>query len=147
MSTREQPQRIAAAVPMGSLLKGAGRAMAAAQRSPAPSDLDHLAAIRELPCLKCGMDPCGEAAHVRLQSGAHGKHGGMGKKPDDRWAVSLCPDCHRNDPDSLHRIGEANFWQALGINPLLVCVRLFGASPDIVRMRMVIFQAVAERTV
>jgi hypothetical protein len=69
----------------------------------------------------------------------------MGKKPPDRWAVPLCGDCHREDPIALHRVGEELFFHRLGINPLLVASQLRAAKGDIVRMRAVIFQAIANR--
>jgi hypothetical protein len=55
-----------------------------------------------------------EAAHVRL-----GSHAGMGEKPDDTKAISLCSRHHAEQ----HRIGEATFaakyqidLQALALN-------------------------------
>lgn len=43
-----------------------------------------------------------EAAHVRMGGGA-----GMGEKPHDWRAVSLCGDHHRQQ----HTIGEPSFWR------------------------------------
>ena len=43
-----------------------------------------------------------EAAHVRL-----GSHSGMGQKPDDWRAVSLCRFHHA----AQHSAGEASFWR------------------------------------
>ena len=91
------------------------------------------------------MEPCGEAAHVRLTSAAFHKRGGMGKKPSDRWAAPLCGSCHREDRNALHRVGEYLFWLDLGINPLLICTRLYAARGDLVRMRAIILVAIAER--
>lgn len=138
------PQRLTPAAPIGSLLKRAGKDRPA-MRNQAPADLPHLAAIRLLPCLKCGLEPCGEAAHVRMNSAALGKRNAMGKKPDSRWVVPLCRACHQSDPDAQHRIGEQEFWVRLGINPLLVAKQLFEVSADLVRMRAVVFKAIAER--
>ena len=111
----------------------------------AERDLVYLANIRTLPCLKCGMEPCGEAAHVRSQSAAHGKKGGMAKKPADRWALPLCAGCHRIDRDALHQIGEGLFWHLVGINPHLVCERLYERRGDLLAMRAVVMLAIAER--
>ena len=105
----------------------------------------YLALIRQLPCLKCGVDCTNEAAHVRMQSGAFGKHGGMSTKPADRWAIPLCTGCHRNDPDSQHRLGEREFWGRLGINPLLVCQRLYAQRGDLAAMRAILINAIVER--
>ncbi len=69
----------------------------------------------------------------------------MGKKPSDRWVLPICHSCHVSDNDALHRIGERVFFDQLGINPLLVASRLYAAKGDIVRMRAVIFNAIAER--
>jgi hypothetical protein len=142
----DHPQRLTAPAAPGALLK---RAMGVAQlmraRQSADNDPVYLTQIRQLPCLKCGMEPAGEAAHVRYASGAHGKQSGMRKTPPDRWTVSLCADCHRNDPDSQHRLGELAFWHLVGLNPLLVCERLYARRGDIVAMRAVVLNAIAER--
>lgn len=67
-------------------------------RSPA-----HCNFVRSHACSNCGGTAGIEVAHVRVGSGA-----GMGQKPDDWWAVSLCRDCHAEQ----HRVGEVTFWQA-----------------------------------
>jgi hypothetical protein len=132
-----QPQRLTPPAQPGALLK---RAFAIAQRIKlkvvGDSDPVYLAQIRMLPCLGCNDEPS-EAAHVRMQSGAHNKHGGMSKKPHDKWAVPLCRDCHREQ----HRIGERAFWSMVGVNPLLLAERLYAARGDLVKMRDVIFAA------
>lgn len=51
-----------------------------------------------------------EVAHVRLGSGA-----GLGQKPDDYRAVSLCRDCHRQQ----HTIGEETFWDGKDVEGLI----------------------------
>lgn len=64
----EHPQRVCATAAIGTLLKSALRAAkvkAGSSRRASPSDAAHLAAVRALPCLKCGMEPAGEAHHVR----------------------------------------------------------------------------------
>ena len=143
------PQRLSPLAKPGELLKRV--TVAAATPSPHETVAEHilashyLAMIRQLPCLKCGMEPCGEAAHVRFSSGAHGKHSGIGKKPDDKYAAPLCGWCHREDRDSQHHVGEKLFWGQLGINPVLVCERLYPARGDLVRMRAIILTAIAER--
>ena len=140
---RDFPQRIARVAPPGALLR---RAVGIAQLMPGRGgdDRAYLDQIRQLPCLKCGMDRC-EAAHLRMQSAAHGKRSGIGKKPDDRWAVPLCAGCHRQDRGAQHRVGELVFWTLLGINPLLVASKLYAAKGDPVRMRAIVIQAIAER--
>jgi hypothetical protein len=109
------------------------------------ADPAYLAMIRELPCLKCGLEPCGEAAHVRITSAAFHKRGGMGRKPADRWTAPLDRGCHQTDRDALHRVGEYLFWATLGINPLLICERLYAHRGDLVAMRAVVLTAIADR--
>lgn len=53
-------------------------------------DPKRLAAIRKLPCVKCGAVPS-QAAHSNF--GEHGK--GKGIKADDRYTIPLCHICHR----------------------------------------------------
>ncbi|WP_104500329.1 DUF968 domain-containing protein [Acinetobacter indicus] len=49
-----------------------------------------LAAIRKLPCIRCG-NPNSQAAHSN--SSGHGK--GRGIKADDAYTVPLCVGCHQ----------------------------------------------------
>jgi hypothetical protein len=139
------PGTITRRAPIGSLLK-----KPLAKRKPANergqiTEAKHLEAIRQCPCIHCGLDPCGEAAHVRSSSGLHNKRGGMSAKPDDRWTVPVCRADHQNDPDSIHKIGELSFFHNLGINPFLLCQALYAVSPDIPKMRAVVFNFMAER--
>ena len=52
-------------------------------------DAKRLAAIRKLPCIRCG-NPHSQAAHSN--SAKHGK--GRGIKSSDLFAVPLCFSCH-----------------------------------------------------
>ena len=52
-------------------------------------DAKRLAAIRKLPCIRCG-NPYSQAAHSN--SAKHGK--GRGIKADDSKTVCLCHSCH-----------------------------------------------------
>lgn len=142
--TFDRPQRIAPSAAPGALLKR----FDAPQRAQ-NTDLDddaYLAPIRQLPCLKCGLDPCAVAAHVRMNSAAFNKTQAMAKKPPARFTVPLCSACHTNDPDSQHRLGEVAFWNGLGLNPLLVAEKLYSRRGDLVAMRAVVFTAIAERS-
>ena len=49
-----------------------------------------LAAVRQLPCVKCGQDAPSQACHSNF--GEHGK--GKGIKADDMQTVALCSTCH-----------------------------------------------------
>lgn len=58
-----------------------------------------LAAIRKLPCIRCG-NPNSQAAHSNFHE--HGK--GRGIKADDSYTVPLCHGCH-SDFDQ-YRLGN-----------------------------------------
>ncbi len=142
--TRTKPQQIRRSAPPGSLLKRLfGLHDQARKRVVAGDDPVYLARVRQMPCLHCGVDGFTEAAHVRMQSGAHNKHGGISKKPEDKWAVPLCSEHHRRQ--HAHAYGETGFWIEVGVNPILVATLLYGARGDLNRMRAVIIKAIAER--
>ena len=52
-------------------------------------DAKRLAAVRKLPCIRCG-NPHSQAAHSN--SAKHGK--GRGIKADDSKTICLCQSCH-----------------------------------------------------
>lgn len=108
-------------------------------------------------CVICRGKPC-EVAHVRfaevcracggegacweanipscaLCSGKGYRFGkrptGMGEKPDDRWTVPLCPDCHRIGKSAQHNMNERLHWEAKGIDVLQLCWDLQQAYPSI----------------
>lgn len=138
-------RRISAVARPGSLLKRASIQPRARESGETGRDASHLAMIRQLPCVKCGLEPCGVAAHLRLNSALYGKRQALGRKPEDRWTTPLCDACHTNDYDAQHRIGEAEFWRRLGVNPFLLCQRLHAQRGDLVAMRAVVMVAIAER--
>jgi hypothetical protein len=70
----------------------------------------HLNHVRGHACVVCDASAPIEAAHVRLGSGA-----GMGQKPHDYRALSLCKGCHTRQ----HTIGEATFWQGRDVEAIL----------------------------
>jgi hypothetical protein len=141
--TLPRPQRLAPPSAVGSLLKSTA---VSPRRIPSEEGKqpDYLALVRQCPCLKCGMEPS-EAAHVRYASAAFGKASGMQKKPEDRFAVPLCAECHRLDRHAQHSRNEEGFWQEIDINPLLVAAHLYAQRGDMVAMRAVCFVAIAER--
>lgn len=144
MTHPDHPQRIMPPDPPGRLLKrlyGIRRV----RKIVEGTDEAYLAQVRQLPCLKCGMEPCLEAAHVRITSAAFHKFNAGGKTPADKWALPLDHGCHVADRDALHRIGEFLFWHQLGLNPLLICEGLYAKRGDLVAMRAVILVAIAER--
>lgn len=95
------------------------------QRQPRERDNGHLAYVRRLPCAACGRPgPC-DAAHVRMPDLARGKrYTGKAEKPSDKWTVPLCRPCH----ESQHSGAEAAFWQALGVDVIALCIRLYADS-------------------
>ena len=96
------------------------------------SRVQHLAFVRQLPCVACGKAAPSEAAHVRT-----GTDGGAGMKPADRYAVPLCTTCHVKQ----HQMGELSFWSALRIDPLNVSLRLWTISADIKAGERIVFRA------
>ncbi len=141
--TLPRPQRLTFPSPPGSLLKRASQPQTR-QDVMTGRDVGYLAMVRQLPCLKCGSEPS-EAAHVRFASAAFGKASGLGRKPDDRHSVPLCSGCHRLDRDAQHNRGEREFWDSIGINPLITAEKLYAARGDLVAMKAVVLVTIAER--
>lgn len=92
------------------------------QRSPRVRDEKRLAWLRTQPCVVCGDNTSSEAAHIRVCSLEHGKeHTGMAQKPDDKWTVSLCSSCHREQ----HSAGdELKWWSFKGLDPFMIALKL-----------------------
>jgi hypothetical protein len=106
-----------------------------ARHKPKPNPhrrVQHLAFLRQLPCIACGKAAPSEAAHVRT-----GTDGGVGMKPGDRYAVPLCTTCHARQ----HRMGELSFWSVLRIDPLNVAWRLWTVSADLKAGERTVFRA------
>jgi len=82
--------------------------------------------LRTKPCLKCGSWPV-ELAHI---------HGLVSPKTDQVMprrkglarfaAIPLCPGCHRTGKDSIHRLGEDEFFRQLGRHQCYVFQKLVG---------------------
>lgn len=95
-------------------------------------DTAHLAFVRRLPCVATYIETgrllygC-QAAHLRLQSAAHGKSEGGQRKPSDRWVTPLSPEQHRIQGEVK---GEVRFWGDLEVDPFSLCERLYAASGD-----------------
>lgn len=99
------------------------------QRTPRQEDRAHLAFIRTRPCCIKHCNRQAEAAHIRMACLALGKeYTGKSEKPDDKWTVPLCPYHHRIGVASQHSMGEADFWQMVGINPFPIAIELFRLS-------------------
>ena len=80
----------------------------------------HLVFVRSRACSVCGSVTNIEAAHVRVGSGA-----GMGQKPDDWRAVSLCAgpnssiERHLGCHNRQHLVGERIFWEGIDVEGLI----------------------------
>lgn len=142
--TRSHPQRIFHHLAPGALLKQVA-VTAQPRKVDLDQDVEHLANIRQCPCLHCGMDPCYEAAHLRMASAAYGKASGLGKRPPAKWALPLCPEHHRLAKNCQHDRSEQSFWHELGINPLICCEQLYAQRGDLVAMRAVVMVTIAGR--
>ena len=55
-------------------------------------DRKRLAAIRKLPCVKCGKPAPSEACHANWSE--YGKS--MGKKASDEYTIPMCRACHKS---------------------------------------------------
>lgn len=142
--TLPRPRRLTPPAPLGSLLKRFD-AVARVKRMTTSDDPEYLALVRQCPCLYCGMDPCGEAAHVKFSSAAFGKANKLGKRPDDENALPLCGEDHRIARHAQHNHNEEAFWLAIGISPYLVAEKLYAQRGDLVAMRAVVMVAISER--
>lgn len=96
-------------------------------KKPRQHEEAHLRFIRSLPCVITGSRHV-EAAHIRYGNMQWGKRStGMAEKPDDHWVVPLSPEMHREQ----HAFGnEELWWQAKGIDPILVAMALWRATGD-----------------
>ena len=81
-----------------------------AKRSARWRSQKHCNHVRSYSCVKCEDTAGIEVAHVRKGSGA-----GMGQKPHDYLAVSLCKACHQKQ----HTQGEDTFWKGHNIAAIL----------------------------
>jgi hypothetical protein len=117
----------------GSLLKGA----------PEKGHPQHLANIRTLPCVNCGREPCGTAAHLRMRSYKDSKNNpGFASKPSDKWVTPLCHKCHM----SQHGRGERVWWrQVCGIRALQLARDLWASKDNVGRMREIAILALISK--
>lgn len=134
--------RISPIAAPGSLFKGTApkKKGKSGRQGEVKRDANYLALVRKCPCLACDCDPAGVAAHVRM-SRAGKPIAGMGIKPGDQWCLPLCDACHVSSPNAQHVVGELKFYSDLGLDPIVICQRLYSASPDIEAMRAVCFDA------
>lgn len=97
------------------------------QRQPRVKDNGHLEFVRQLPCLVTGRTVGIEAAHIRFADDTYAKRGsGLQQKPHDCWAVPLTAEQHRLQ----HTKAERDFWDKVGIDPVLIAALLYCHSGD-----------------
>lgn len=93
------------------------------QRQPRISNDKYRRYVASLPCAVCGVHGRTQSAHVRYSSIDHDKREcGKGEKPSDCWCLPLCIECHAEQ----HNHGERDWWKAQGINPIELCIKLYG---------------------
>lgn len=90
-------------------------------KPPRQVDKGYLAWLRRLPCVAGAVEGAAtcdgpiQAAHLRFSDAARGRtNPGMMRRPDDRFACSLCEKHHIRDQ---HAGSERAFWARLGIDP------------------------------
>lgn len=143
--TRDFPRRLTPPAPIGSLLDRKASAAPSNGKTEPREDRDYLAMVRQLPCLYCGLEPAGEAAHCDFSSYEFGKKRSFGRRPSDSQALPLCRDDHLNARHAQHKGNEAVFWEALGLQPYAVARNLYAKRGDLVAMRAVVMVAIANR--
>lgn len=95
----------------------------------------HCQRIRECSCVICGGQA--ECAHVRMSSAEYDKLNGR----DDRFCIPLCPRDHRLGPKAQHTMGERQFWELQGIDPLGIASQLWAARDDLEKMQAICMKA------
>lgn len=80
----------------------------------------HCNFIRDHACIICHSFEHVEVAHIRI-----GTDCGMGTKPSDFYAISLCREHHAEQ----HRIGERSFASMHKVDMLAIAERFAKASP------------------
>lgn len=107
----------------------------AKKRAARPGNsLEHLDAIRKLPCVVTLKEPAGEAHHLKFGTNERG----AGMRSTDKFALPLCRAAH----ESVERVGARNepgWFRSHGIEaPLDLALALWKASPNITAMRKII---------
>ncbi|KFL31412.1 hypothetical protein JP75_07560 [Devosia riboflavina] len=96
------------------------------QKQPRRHDKQHMAWLHELPSVVPGHEPV-QVAHIRYADDRYGKRSaGTGLKPSDCWTVPLAADQHRRQ----HSMNERQYWEAVGIDPILIAALLYAVSGD-----------------
>jgi hypothetical protein len=92
-------------------------------KHPRQRDAGYLQWLRWQRCAcGCLRGPPSDAAHLRASSLAYDKPiSGLGRKPDDKWALPLNHRCHMDQ----HRHGdEQGWWRDRGVaDPFALCLQ------------------------
>lgn len=107
-------------VPVGTLAKPGARI----QRVHRVVDEAHLKFLRTLPCVASGQAYGIIAHHLTIGRGR------MGRKAGDDLALPLNTVLHEGHRNSLHSVGEKNFWNALGMDPFPLAAFLYANTGD-----------------
>jgi len=111
-----------------------------APRKRPDMDSRHLANVRQIDCVMCGASYVysGTHPHHLLRTGEQTNQKSGGRTSADKWAIPLCPTCHRG----LHDLGdEEGYLAAAGIDGRALAQALWGARGDLEAMRRVAFRA------
>lgn len=80
----------------------------------------------------CGRRETTQPVQLIMHSAAYGKC--LGDKPHGSWTIPLCSE-HRWQVDM---VGERAFWRRQTINPFVIALALWRASPDITIMERIL---------
>ena len=89
----------------------------------------HLALIRQMPCVECLKIPCGEAHHLKANTGERG----MAVRSTDRHALPLCHE-HHMAVEAVGAKRETKYFQDLGFDPIELAQDLWSATGDLPKM-------------
>lgn len=104
----------------------------AKQKQRPGNSAEHLAFIRQLPCIDTGSRYMVEPHHLKCLGG----RGGAMRAPD-RYAVPLCHRSHIYGVETVGSKNELAWFQQRGINPRKLADDLWAATGDLRLMRAV----------
>lgn len=95
-------------------------------------DEQHLACIRQLPCVTCLKVPCGQAHHLKCTG-----QRGMAVRSTDEHTL---PHCHNDHMDIENRGAkqEVAYYRSINIDPLALAKDLWNATGDIAKMTRIV---------
>ena len=101
-------------------------------------DSRHLANLRLLPCVACGLGLLSQKTITQAHHLLRTEERGLSRKSSDRWAIPLCARCHQ----ALHAAGdEEAFLAGRGIDGRATASALWAARGDLDGMTRVIYRA------